>query len=108
MALARSAGVESDGWGASKDFELEGVSLRSTRGATAAGAVCGEVGEVTLGLGVLDWGVTLGAVLGSAAGAVLEVRVVLSLAGLSVPGSELVVTEGSKSTTVAVVSAACL
>lgn len=63
---------------------------------------------MTMGLGVLDWGVGLGAALGSAAGAVLEVRVVLSLAGLSVAGSELVVTEGSKSTTVAVVSAACL
>lgn len=46
--------------------------------------------------------------MGSGAGAVLEFRVVLSLAGLSVTGSELVVKEGSKSTTVAVVSAACL
>lgn len=44
----------------------------------------------------------------SGAGAVLDLRVVLSLVGLSVTGSELVVKEGSKSTTVAVVSAACL
>lgn len=44
--------------------------------------------------------------MGSGAGVVLELRVVLSLAGLSVP--ELVAKEGSKSTTVAVVSAACL
>lgn len=44
----------------------------------------------------------------SDAGAVLELSVVLSLVGLSVTGSELVVKEGSKSTTVAVVSAACL
>lgn len=90
--------VESDGLG----VWLGGVSLRSTRGAT--GAACGEVGEVTLALGVLDWGAGLGAGVGSAAGAVLEVRVVQSLAGLS----ELEVTEGSKSPTVAVVSAACL
>lgn len=69
---------------------------------------------------MLDWmmgaGVLLGAVLASVGArvgaAVLEVRVVVSLAGLfwavlklSVTGSELVAIEGSKSTTVAVVSA---
>lgn len=46
--------------------------------------------------------------MGSDAGAVLELRAVLSLVELSVIGSELVVKEGIKSTTVAVVSAACL
>ena len=40
-----------------------------------------------------------------ALGAVLEVRVVLSLAGLSVTASALVAQEGSKSPTVAVVAA---
>lgn len=104
-SLVESALAESVEVGAVESDGLGGVSLRSTRGATAADAACGEVGEVTLALGVLDWGAGLG---GSAAGAVLEARVVESLAGLSVPGSELVVTEGSKSTTVAVVSAACL
>jgi hypothetical protein len=71
-------------------------------------------------LGVLDWmmgaGVLLGKVLASVGArvgaAVLEVRVVVSLfwavLKLSVTGSELVAIEGSKSTTVAVVSAVCL
>lgn len=80
-ALAKSAevgAVESDGLG----VWLGGVSLRSTRGATAADAACGEVGEVTLVLGVLDCGAGLGGGVGSAAEAVHEVRVVESLAGL--------------------------
>lgn len=102
-----------------------GASLRSTRGATSDWAA--RWGAGVLGLGVLDWGMGAGVLLGEVLGAVLdsagtgvgpaalEVRVVLSLAGLfwvvlklSVTGSELVATEGSKSTTVAVVSAAGL
>lgn len=94
-----------------------GLSLRSTRGATVGADWEGAEaagGEAAPALGVLDC--SAAEVLASGPGAaVLEVRVVASLAGLfwavekdSVTLSELVTTEGSKSTTVAVVSAVCL
>lgn len=98
-----------------------GVSLRSTRGATlGVEEGGGEEAEVAAPLAGVAWpaAVALESGMAAAGGAMLEVRVVVSLVGLfcavakvSVTVSELVVpvvTEGSMSSTVAAVSAGCL